>query len=615
MFDLGHMTQAIWSSTQGYPLEFSYRGDIVSRLSLHVELIYYLLAPVYKLIPSPVTLLVIQAILFGIGAFPLYRLARRYTNDSRASLGITLIYLFYPGAQMAVLFDFHGDTLAMPLLIFALEALDRNAWFEYGVWLLLSLSCKLYIAAPVCMLGSFLLFKGRSRVGSLTLLGGAAWGATLVLLVRPLFTASSSTTEQMDIFGYIDFYYGGMIQNLTATIGVRLFVALLVFAPVLPLVSYALDWTVLAFAVALPVLLSSGPGPSFGFLHHRYAMVTPFICMIVLHGVARLKRSRPKVSVSNKAVSPEIFMLSVVIIITLLFNMRFVSTPLRPPFWSEGFEQGVLWEYKRTPRNAVKDDWLKQYVPDEAPLLTSPFLAPHLANRRHLHLALPLDDTEAPDLSDLLDQVDYAVLDGLFDHIGFWLGGDVTYDWDTIAEVLQRQDYGLISARDGLLLFQHRDVNITDKTWKEMTLAQSITSKSLTSPPQVLGVFGDKIDLLESSITPLGDRHYRFRYVWSGREGLSKFAPLFAVTRVEGIPNARVLHLPTMSMYPTTSWSPDERVIEVFEVELPSDIESGLYEVSVSWYDSDHRLAYATDSRSRIGDPVFISILEVSNLH
>jgi uncharacterized membrane protein len=124
MFDLGNMSQAIWSGTKGHPLEFTY-DDIgnISRLSIHVELFYWLLVPLYSLFPSPITLLVFQTLLFVAGAYPVYKLSNRKLHSRTAARLITLIYLFYPVAQTAVLFDFHGDTLAMPLLLFAIEKL------------------------------------------------------------------------------------------------------------------------------------------------------------------------------------------------------------------------------------------------------------------------------------------------------------------------------------------------------------------------------------------------------------------------------------------------------------------------------------------------------------
>lgn len=616
MFDLGHMTQAIWSGTQGRPLEFSYHGYTVSRLSLHVELVYFLLIPLYAIFPSPITLLLVQSLLFGLSAIPLYRLAKRRILNLHAARVVTLIYLLYPSAHRALLFDFHGDTLAMPLLVFAFEALDREAWFAYGGWLLLALSCKFHVAFSVCALGIFLCLHGRSRVGGSTLLAGAIWGAIMFLIVRPSFALPSSTAEQLNLLGYVTFYYGGLFEALINTGVARFFVAVVVFIPILSLAFYAIDWMVLTFVVAIPVLLSSGPGPSYSFIYHHYATVVPFISMVVIHSTARLRASGRsfRAFLSNKSrlrLWP--LLLGVTMSITLLLNMRFVSTPLRPRSWSEGFEEGVLWEYKRTSRDVVKDRWLTRYVPEEVPLLVSAFLGPHLANRHNLHIARPLDGTEGPDLGYLLDRVDYAVLDGLFDHVGYWLGGDVTYDWEIISEILQREDYGLISGRDGLLLFQRRVDSIPDNVWAEMTLTQSVTVEPVNSSPTTLATFGDVVDLIDGSVTSLGERRYRFQYIWSAHQNISTDEHLFAVTYIVGIEDARILHIPTAIMQPVTTWSLDETITETFEIELPADIDSGRYEVKVGWYDSNHRSAYATDERSCVGDVVSVTSLEIVN--
>jgi uncharacterized membrane protein len=616
MFDLGHMTQAIWSSVQGRPLEFSYHGKTISRLALHAELVYFFLTPLYALFPSPITLLIVQTVLFGAGAFPLHNVARRHIDNVHAARAVTVIYLFYPSAQMALLFDFHGDTLAMPLLLFVFDSLDREAWFEYRLWVLLVLSCKVYLAVPVAAIGVFIWLKGHSRVGKLTLLGAGVWGATLFLVVRPLFSAVSSPASQVSMLGYIEFYYSGLIKALTVTGWARLLSAFLVFAPVLPFAIYAVDWFLLALIVATPVLLSSGPGPSFGFLHHRYAMVVPFISMLAVHATARLQYSGPSLTLSKERVFRLYpVLLGTAVLTTLLFNMRFVSTPLRPWGWSEGFEEGGLWEYKRTSRDRVKDQWLRSNVPDEAPLLASVFLAPHLANRHHLHVARPLDGTVGANLDDLLNTVDYAVLDGLFDHIGFWLGGDVTYDWELIESILQRRDYGLVSSRDGLLMFKRRVDGTTDDAWAGMTLSQSVVvSKTVPSTTTVLATFTNLVDLSESSVVYLGNGRYRFQYIWVAREGITHADSMFAVTDVMGIEGGRILHLPTTFIHPTTDWLPGERIIETFEVELPTEVSSGPYVVSVGWYDGSLRSAYATDVRSRIGDLVPVAVLDVTDV-
>src|SRR3712207_4189006 len=61
MLDLGNMSQAIASVLRGEPLVFTFKDGSMSRLSLHVELFYFLLVPLYALWSSPQVLLVFQA--------------------------------------------------------------------------------------------------------------------------------------------------------------------------------------------------------------------------------------------------------------------------------------------------------------------------------------------------------------------------------------------------------------------------------------------------------------------------------------------------------------------------------------------------------------------------
>lgn len=619
MFDLGHMAQAIWSSTRGRPLEFSYRGELISRLSLHVELVYFLLTPLYALFPSPITLLLFQAILFGLGGVPLYRLARRRTGSLHAARLITLVYLLYPTAQTAVLFDFHGDTLAMPLFLFAFEALDRKAWGSYGVWLLLALSCKVYIAAPVCGLGVFLWLKGHRRVGGLTCLGGLIWGAVIFFGVRPFFSDSTVGVQQATAGGYAQFYFGELFSQFTATWAARVAHGLAVFAPLIPIAIYALDWVGLSLLVALPVLLSTGPGPSFHYGAHHYAMVVPFLIQAVLHAVVRLN-TRASITNSGEGLRKQRvtwpFALGATVVMTILVNSQLVNTPFSPQFWSRRIDDGqVPWVYDRTERDALKDLWLMSNVPDEVSLLASTLLAPHLAQRRDLHVARPADGNPDPLLTDLFDKADYIVLDGLLDYVeqgaGDSLVSDVTYDWDVLTAALHRSDFGLINAWDGLLLFEKRPSAITETNWVERTLLQELTSGAASVSPTYTE-FESPIGLVESTVTHMHGRCYRLQYVWLALDGISENPPLFGVTELVGVDHARILHLPTIALHPTTAWQPGELITETFEVRLPEALAPGRYPLTVAWYDATHTFAYATDERSRTGASASVGVLEVA---
>jgi len=607
MFDLGHMAQAIWSSTQGKPLEFSYHGDSVSRLGLHVELIYFLITPLYALFPSPVTLLLIQATLFGTGALPVYRLAKRQIGSITAARMVTLVYLLFPMAQTAVLYDFHGETLAMPLLLFALEALDREAWRAYGLWLVLALSCKINVAASVCILGASLWFNGKRRVGGLTLLVGLVWGIGVFVGLRPLFAVPGGTAQQWTALGYLEFYFGKLFVDLAGTWLLRLATAVAVFAPVVPLAIYAPRYTVLALGVALPILLSSGPGPSFYYGNHRYAMVVPFLLLIVVWGAARLRvlSNQSTLFAPGKRSVTWPVALGATLFLTLLVNSGLVNTPLSPRFYSQSPDQAILpWVYSRTARDMLKDRWLAQNVPEVVPLLASQMLAPHLTQRQALHVMVPLDDTEPLPLSELLDKVAYVVLDGLLDYVEpkgkDLLTGNVAYDWAALS-ALNRPDFGLVIAQDGLLLLQKRVEGITDTAWAEMTLEQSVTAELAGGSVVVRKEFGNAVGLVDISIIQLRDRLYRLEFVWLALEGIHDVPQLFAVTQPSGMAHARILHVPTIALYPTTAWTPGELITETFEVQFPADIRPGQYTLSVSWYNSADAFAFLTGEQSRVG--------------
>ncbi len=611
MFDIGNMAQAIWSGTRGWPLEFTYNGVTLSRLALHVELIYFLWVPLYAIFPSPITLLTIQALLYGLGAFPLYHLALRRIESVGAARIAVLIYLFYPVAQTAVLFDFHGDTLAMPLLLFVLEALDRRAWRTYAVWVGLALSCKFYVAWVVGTLGVMLWLRGQRRVGCYTALAAVLWGILSFLVLRPLFTGASAAVAQVTPEGYWEFYFGQLVTGLSSTALARLLMAFIVFTPVFCLGSRALNWLILAVIVALPVLLSSGAGPSYYYGHHHYAMVVHFLVISVVYGAANLKNAEAKkkqLSGVGYRFQRWSFGMGITLVLTLAFNAQFVDTPLRPQFWRGVEGQGLSeWRYGRTARDEMKDLWLRQVVPSEASLSASPFLAPHVVNRRFIYLTQSLDgSTDFPDYP--WANADYVVLDGLFDYVkplanGQFSGGS-RFDLEPLAGVLADPEFALTASRDGLVLFQRKPLS-------GRALSQSITLSATVSSPSLRASWGNAIGLSDVQIEVLGNRRFRFHYDWVGLPALESQPPLFAVSQLQGVANARLLHLPGYAMLPTPSWELENVVHEEFEVEIAANLPPGRYPVSVGWYDSTNMFAYATDERSRIGTLYQVGVLEL----
>jgi uncharacterized membrane protein len=602
MLDLGNMTQAIWSATQGKPLVFTYTHGPYSRLALHVELSYFLVALPYALFPSPITLLLIQSLLFVLGAVPLYRLAERRLENGFAAVAIAWIYLLYPVAQTAALFDFHGDTLAMPLLLFALEALDRRAWRLYALWIVLALCCKFYVAVPVGALGVIVYLQGNRRAGIATSVVAVAWGLIVYGVIRPLFAPPQvSGLQQATAGGYFTFYFGDLLSSLGSSWPDRVSNAAIVFLPVLWPIMYAKLWLLPALAIGLPALLSTGPGPSYGYSYHHYALVVPFAVTGTVYGIAALRERRTSWRASTGPFLAWPFLLQLTLILTFTFNSFFVDAARSLEFWRKG--GGALSDplrYARTSRDSVKDSWLVENVPPHAPTAASTVLAPHLANRETLFVIASLREYS--------DQVDYVVVDALLDFIQVpnptTFKGGAAQEWSEIGWLLQRADFRLISARDGLLLFARAD----DRT-DDLALTVHQVKDPRPSPP--LHTFSDEIGLISYHVEHLSERVLSLTWCWAPLRPLEEVVGRFAVSRLDGVLDERFVHLPTSTLMPTSTWRPGHRVCETFDVTVTQDVPAGDYPLMVGWYDASDRYAFATDERSRVGEEVRVGVISL----
>jgi uncharacterized membrane protein len=82
--DLGNVNQALWNTAHGDFLAFTNMAPVRNRLALHVEPILLFFVPFYWAgLGGPRLLLVVQAIIVGLGALPLYLLACEILAGSR----------------------------------------------------------------------------------------------------------------------------------------------------------------------------------------------------------------------------------------------------------------------------------------------------------------------------------------------------------------------------------------------------------------------------------------------------------------------------------------------------------------------------------------------------
>jgi uncharacterized membrane protein len=172
------------------------RGAGFNLLGDHFQPIVALIAPFFRLFPSPATLLVAQALLTAVSVFPVVQAASDKLGTA-AGRTIGLAYGFSWGLQQMINFDFHEIAFAVPLLAFSLSALLRGRTRAALLWALPLVFVKEDQGFTVAAIGLLLLVSGartrapdraaKIRGGTLLVAWGLAWSLLAITVIIPHF--------------------------------------------------------------------------------------------------------------------------------------------------------------------------------------------------------------------------------------------------------------------------------------------------------------------------------------------------------------------------------------------------------------------------------------------
>ena len=194
-FDLGNMTQAVWSTAQGDVLSVTdVHGAQISRLGAHFDPILAALAPLWWVWPSPELLLVVQAFALAAGALPVHWLARKHLGNGFHAAALAFVYLAYAPVQWLTLSDFHAVALATPLLLFAWWHLDEERLWAFALLAGAAMATKEHVGLAVALMGVWYAVRHRRRRDGLAIAAVAgAVALAAVYLVVPHFAVEGSS--------------------------------------------------------------------------------------------------------------------------------------------------------------------------------------------------------------------------------------------------------------------------------------------------------------------------------------------------------------------------------------------------------------------------------------
>lgn len=156
-------------------LEF---GESVSHLSAHISPIFLVYLPFYALIPSPVTVMVLQTVAVFSAVVPLWLICRRKGLSPALSTVVCGLLCLYPAVWGGAAGSFHEYALLLPLLPWLLWSLEADRKVLPWVFALLILCVRETCAIHLFTVGLYriLSVKGREnapkeRSRSLLLMG------------------------------------------------------------------------------------------------------------------------------------------------------------------------------------------------------------------------------------------------------------------------------------------------------------------------------------------------------------------------------------------------------------------------------------------------------------
>ena len=124
-FDMGVFTEFMKQLSQLHAPVVDLKAPGFNLEGDHFQVAIGVIAPFFRLFPTPATLLFFQALFTAVSVFPVATVAFQLTGRSTGRL-IGFAYAFSWGLQQMIDQDFHELALAVPLLAFSVSALVRR---------------------------------------------------------------------------------------------------------------------------------------------------------------------------------------------------------------------------------------------------------------------------------------------------------------------------------------------------------------------------------------------------------------------------------------------------------------------------------------------------------
>ena len=384
-FDLVIFDQAVRHYSEFTAPASSFRG-YDNLLGDHFHPILALLAPLYWIYNSPITLLVAQALLIISACFPIYLYIKQKLGIKSAIL-LNIAFILNAALLRAVYFDFHEIAFAIPLIAWAIYFMELQAWRRFYIAIILLLLVKENMSIVVAFFGIYLLITKQFKHGLILLSAGIVWFLVATKIFIPLFAGGGR------VFNYWSYTQLGVdLPSALIAIATNPFFALsLLFLPLVKVVTFVKTFGVLLgltffsplVILAVPFILErflSSNENYWQFNYHYGATLTPILIMAAADGIQRISNYKilHKLRLIRFSTGISCLLAIIAVALFIISPMNFIFKPSNYSF-TEDEKRGHM---------------ITKRLPIQKSICTTNHIAPHLGKH---HLTLIGFDSTIPE--------------------------------------------------------------------------------------------------------------------------------------------------------------------------------------------------------------------------
>ena len=431
-------------------------------LGVHFSPILYLLFPIYFIWPSPITLIIVQALFFAFGSIPLYLLGKRKLGGFSSML-LSLAYLVHPGSLYLLLYDFHEISLFPTLFILSVYFYEAKCIKLF--FLSLILSCMVNEFTPIVMIffSIYLILtnlkaEGKRKIPLISLILSTLISFTAFYVehrINPVWTPQRGWItlgrRLEEIIQSLLLRPDLVFQALSRDFNLKLLNLFWLLAPYLFMPVLSGKFMIVLLPWMGTVLLSSFPFYTIYLQYH--AMNLPTLAVATIFGVEKASKIQIyKVKITGADLKRICtLMLSSSLLLNLLIGpLGLVPAPTR--FGSRTQIYGYRIDLSRNEKHNLYDLFVS-FIPEDSVVLTQVRFYPQLADKTpFVLLEVPSSDWEFYEMLPFKDKLnpEYILLD---------LGEEsakvgVVVPLPSARKLLAEGKYGVLAEADSIVLYK-----------------------------------------------------------------------------------------------------------------------------------------------------------------